>query len=424
MDTSPFLGIGLYVLAGLSGACFYLPLQRVKQWSWESFWMVYAVAGLILVPWGLAAVVSPNVLEVLRHTSWSTLGWCYLFGAMWGVGGLTWGLMIRYLGVGLGLAVGCGLCASAGTLIPPAVGGTLPALAEAPWGIATLVGVGIALLGIIATGAAGMSKERELSAEQKKAVVAEFDFRKGILVAIFSGITSAGMAFGLGAGHEIEQAALKTQPYTPELWKGIPVLVVVLLGGFTINFLWCVYLNVKNRSGGDYLKAGAPLLANVLLAALAGAVWCSQFALYKVADAKSADLSFAGWTVLMTSMIVFSTLLGIFLGEWRGVSGRTRSLLAGSLVLLVAALVSIGYGNYLKPDVTNGVLVKADAAALVVHTTDDADKTIPLGGKHIVLDGNRAAVADVTVPRKVTISRSNTTPSTIEIQTWPGGKTK
>jgi L-rhamnose-H+ transport protein len=349
MDKSPWIGVMLYMLGGLSGAVFYLPFKKVKHWAWESYWMIYAVAGLIFVPWLLVMIVSPNVLGVLQQASWETLLACYLFGMMWGVGGLTWGLMIRYLGVGLGLAIGCGLCASAGTLIPPLVRRELPTLAATDWGVATLVGVGIALLGIVMTGAAGMSKERELSEEQKKAAVAEFHFSKGLLVAVFSGIMSAGMAFGLGSGGEIEQSALVIQPATAPLWKGIPVLVVVLLGGFTVNFLWCLYLNLKNRTGGDYLKAGAPLLGNLLFAGAAGAIWCSQFAVYKMADAASDKLSFAGWTVFMSSMMIFSTLLGIFMKEWHGVSLRTKVLLAASLVILLASLVTIGYGNYLKP---------------------------------------------------------------------------
>ena len=345
MDTSPFLGILLYVLGGLSGAVFYLPFKKVKSWAWESYWMIYAIVGLVVVPWVLATIVSPKVLSILGQASWETLFWCYVFGAMWGVGGLTWGLMIRYLGVGLGLAVGCGLCASAGTLIPPLFLGEFGKLVAANWGLVTLAGVGVALVGIVVTGAAGMSKERELSEEQKKATVAEFDFSKGIVVAIFSGVMSAGMAFGLGAGGEIEKAAVAMN--TPEMWKGIPVLVVVLLGGFTVNFLWCLYLNVKNGTGGDYAKAAAPLASNLFLAGAAGAIWCSQFALYKVADAKSGDLKFAGWTVLMSSMIIFSSILGILLHEWKGSSPRTKWLLAASLVILVASLVIIGYGNYL-----------------------------------------------------------------------------
>jgi L-rhamnose-H+ transport protein len=363
MDLNPFIGIALYALGGLSGACFYLPFKGVRQWAWESYWMIYALSGLVLVPWALAFAVSPNVIAVLRQTSWQTLWRCYVFGAMWGVGGLSWGLMIRYLGVGLGLAIGCGVCASVGTLIPPLVSRELAGYAAVDWGLAVLAGVGIAVLGIVVSGAAGISKERELSAEQKKESVAEFDFRKGVPLAFFSGIMSAGMGFGLHAGAEIERTALDTQPATLQPWQGIPVLVVVLLGGFTVNFLWCLYLNLENRSVGDYIRSGAPLAANALLAAAAGAIWCSQFALFKVADAKSGpDIQFAGWTVLMSSMIIFSTLLGILLREWRGVSGRTKALVAAGLLLLITSLASIGYGNYLKNAVRPSAPVRVGAA--------------------------------------------------------------
>ena len=345
-QANPVVGLLLYVLGGLAGAVFYLPFKKVKGWAWESYWLVYAVVGLLAFPWVLAFVVSPRVLGILSATETRTLALCYLFGAMWGFGGLTWGLMIRYLGVGLGLAVGSGLCASAGTLIPPAFLGELGGLFRSASGQATLAGVLIALAGIVMVGMAGMSKERELPEEEKKKAVAEFDFRKGMTVAVFSGVMSAGMAFGLRSGGGIEQAAVAMG--TSAIWKGIPVLVVVLLGGLTVNAIWCLYLNAKNGTAGDYARAGAPLAANYQFAGLAGLVWCLQFVFFKIADAKIGELAFAGWTVLMSSQIVFSTLLGIGLGEWRGVSRRTRALLASSLAMLVLSLLVIGYGNKLK----------------------------------------------------------------------------
>ncbi|NWG14041.1 MAG: L-rhamnose/proton symporter RhaT [Acidobacteria bacterium] len=348
MAANPLLGVLLYVLGGAAGASFYLPFRKVKDWAWESYWMVYCLAGLIAVPWALAFAVSPNVVTVLRVAGSDTLLRCYLFGAMWGLGGLTWGLMIRYLGVGLGLAMGCGLCAATGTLVPPIFRGEFGALLSSRSGTATLIGVAVSLVGIVVVGAAGMAKERELPDEKKKEAVAEFNFRKGLIVAIFSGVMSAGMAFGLGGGAPIEQAALVTAPLTPAMWKGIPVLVVVLLGGFTVNFAWCLYLNLKNRTAGDYVKSDAPLLSNTAFAALAGAIWCSQFIFFKVADTKIGAYAFAGWTVLMSSAIFFSSLLGIVLGEWRGVSARTKRVLAAGLIILVVSLVIIGYGNYLK----------------------------------------------------------------------------
>jgi L-rhamnose-H+ transport protein len=348
MTANPVLGIFLYVLGGAAGASFYLPFKRVRNWAWESYWMVYGIVGLVLVPWALAFAVSPNVIAVLLATPRETLLRCCLFGAMWGVGGLTWGLMIRYLGVGLGLAIGSGLCAAAGTLIPPFVRGEFAYLVSSGSGVATLAGVAVSLAGIVVVGAAGMSKENELPGEKKREAVAEFNFRKGLVVAIFSGIMSAGMAFGLGGGASIEEAALRISPPTHPAWKGIPVLVVVLLGGFAVNFGWCFYLNVRNRTIRDYARPGAPLLSNHCWSALAGAIWCSQFIFFKVADTKISTYAFAGWTVLMSSMILFSSLLGIMIGEWRGVSRRTRRLLAGGLITLVVSLIIIGYGNYLR----------------------------------------------------------------------------
>ena len=344
MDTNPALGVTIFALGGLAGAVFYLPFKKVKNWAWESYWMIYAIAGLIVVPWVLALSTSPNVLAVLRQSPPKTLAYCFACGAMWGVGGFTWGLMIRYLGVGLGLAIGCGLCSAAGTLIPPVIAGNLASLTEPPAARAALVGVAVSLLGIILVGVAGMSKENELPEEEKKKAVAEYNFRKGILVAIFSGLTSSGMSFGLQGGSKIEELAQVTAPITSTTWKGMPVLVVVLAGGFVINFLYCFYLNVTNKTLGDYGKKDTPLLGNVVFAGLAGAIWCCQFICFKTGEPAMGKTAYIGWAVLMASAILFSTLLGILLGEWKGTSSR----LAAGLALLIASSVVAGYSGYLK----------------------------------------------------------------------------
>ncbi len=354
MDVTPLLGILMYVIGGATGASFYLPFKKVKGWAWESYWLVYAVAGLVVVPWVLALAMSPNVLSVLGATPAKTLLLCYLFGAMWGAGGLTWGLMIRYLGVGLGVAIGCGLASVVGTLVPPLFLGQFQELVDKPGGTsaltAWLVGVAVSLLGIVITGAAGMSKEREMSEAAKKAAVAEFNFSKGIAVAIFSGVMSAGMAFGIQTAKQtIVPLTHSVAPVTPQTWEGLPGLVVVLFGGFTVNIVWCVLLNVKNRTGGDYLKAHAPLAANAILSALAGVLWYSQMVFYTVGDSKIGAFSFSGWSVFMSSQIIFSTFWGMALLEWKGTSPRTQKLLAAGLAVLILSLVVIGYGNSLKP---------------------------------------------------------------------------
>ncbi|MBN1422616.1 MAG: L-rhamnose/proton symporter RhaT [Planctomycetes bacterium] len=351
MEASMY-GVLMYVLGGAMGASFYLPFKKVKGWAWESYWFIYCVVALLIVPWILAVTQSPNVFQVLSATPWSRIGYCYLFGAMWGIGGLTWGLGIRYLGFGLGLALACGSCAGFGTLLPPLFDGPFPGkvpeLLDSWHGRATLAGVAISLLGIVIVGLAGMSKERELSEEQKKAAVAEANFKKGVVFAVFAGIMSAGMEFGFRAGDGIKKLATETEPATPEFWLGLPVLVIILLGGFTVNGIWCLFLNAKNKTGGDYKKVGLSLIPNYVLSALAGVIWYGQMLLYTVGDTNIGEYKYSGWSIIMSSQIIFSTLLGIALLEWKGSSGRTRKLMAVGLAFLVVSLAVIGYGNYLE----------------------------------------------------------------------------
>ena len=258
--------------------------------------------------------------------------------------------MIRYLGVGLGLAIGCGLCSAAGTLVPPILAGNIGSLSGTPSANVSLVGVAVSLVGIVLVGMAGMSKESELPEEVKKKAVAEYNFKKGITVAIFSGLMSSGMSMGLQGGAKLEALAQTVAPITSASWRGMPVLVVVLFGGFVVNGLWCLYLNAKNKTSGDYTNTAAPLAGNLLFAGLAGAIWCSQFICFKTGEPAMGKMAYIGWAVLMASAILFSTLLGIFLGEWKGTSGRTRGLLAIGLVLLLSSAVLAGYSGKLSQE--------------------------------------------------------------------------
>lgn len=347
LSTNPALGITLFVLGGLAGAVFYLPLKKVKDWAWESYWLFYALFALLIVPVGVSLVKAPNTIAVLKAAPGRELWYCYLCGAAWGFGGLTWGLMIRYLGVGLGLAVGCGLCSAAGTIVPKICKGEVSQLFAPGAGIVSLIGVLVSLGGIVLVGLAGMSKEKELPEAEKKKAVAEYNFGKGMLVAVFSGLMSAALGFGLVGGETIEKLALTINPPTPVAWKGMPVLVMALLGGFTVNFLWCLFLNARNKTFGDYTKKGAPILPNILLGAIAGAIWVCQFVAFKTGEPQMGHQGYVGWAVLMASSIMFSGLLGLFLGEWKGTSRRTRGLLVAGLVVLLGSAILSGYSGKL-----------------------------------------------------------------------------
>ena len=327
------IGTLICAAGGIAGAVFALPFRGIRGWRYESYWFVYAIAGLVLFPLALGALTCPALAKVIGETDGATLARCFGFGALWGLGGLTWGLMIRYLGIGLGLAIGCGLCSATGTLIPPIVTGHASDLVKDTPSIVTLASVVVSLVGIVLVGLAGKFKEGELDEEAKKKAVAEFDFKKGMIVAVFSGIASAGMNFGLQGGASMEAAAKAAG--VGDAWVGMPVLVVVLWGGFAVNAAWCLWQNAKNRSFGDYAKvfSAAPLLA-----ALAGVIWACQFACQKIGEPAMGDIRYISFAVVMGSCVLFSSLLGVFLGEWKGTGVKTRGALVAGLLVLAASI--------------------------------------------------------------------------------------
>jgi len=251
--------------------------------------------------------------------------------------------MVRYLGIGLGLAIGCGLCAATGTLIPPIVQGHAADLVKDAGAVVVLAGVVGSLLGIVLVGCAGKLKEGELDEEAKKKAVAEFDFKKGIVVAVFSGIASAGMNFGLQGGAALEQAAKDAG--VAASWAGMPVLVVVLWGGFAVNAAWCLWQNAKRGSFGDYAPRSPSFAPDLLLASLAGVVWACQFACQKIGEPAMGGMRYISFAIVMGSCVLFSTVVGIVTGEWRGTSAKTRGCLALGTLILVVSFVVISLGS-------------------------------------------------------------------------------
>ena len=372
MIPNPFLGVVFHWLGGLASGSFYVPYKGVRRWSWETYWLVGGFFSWIICPWTLAFILTQDLPGVLHQQSASTLWWTYFFGALWGFGGLTFGLTMRYLGMSLGMGVALGYCAAFGTLLPPVfksfiasipVPETLGQIASSLPGQITLAGVGVCLLGIGIAAFAGLTKEREMPIEEKKKAIAEFNFRKGVMVATFSGIMSACFAFALTAGNPIGAASLAAG--TSTLWSGLPKLVVVLLGGFTTNFVWCAILNIRNRTGYQYLagrirpehlaEGGAPspdlsvpVLRNYLFSALAGTTWYFQFFFYTMGETQMGKFAFASWTLHMASIIIFSTMWGWIFHEWKGSSRKAHLLITGGIATLILSTFVIGFGTYLK----------------------------------------------------------------------------
>jgi L-rhamnose-H+ transport protein len=293
---------------------------------------------------------------VLCQAPRATLLWPIFFGILWGFGGLTYGLTMRYLGLSLGMAVVLGLCTVFGTLIPPLFAGDFAAkLLDTASGRIVLLGLAVTTAGIVVVALAGHRKDAALSPEQKAAAVAEFDFKRGILVATFSGVMSSCFAFGLAAGEPIKplSAAAGTGP----LWTGLPVLCLVMLGGLVTNGLWCFYLIARNKSAAEWIGRPGPaadadgrrppLLANFLLCAFGGTLWYFQFFFYTMGESQMGRFGFSSWTLHMASIIIFGTLWGFAFREWKDAAASVKWTVWSGVGLLVLATVIIGYGNSL-----------------------------------------------------------------------------
>jgi L-rhamnose-H+ transport protein len=347
MVPNPALGVVFHWIGGFSSASFYVPYKRIRGWGWEVFWLAGGLFSWLIAPWFFAAVRTHDLLGVLAATPRETLAWCWFWGAMWGFGGLTFGLTMRYLGLSLGMAVALGLTTVIGTMGPPIFHGTIGEIAAKTSGQLTLLGIAITLAGIIVVARAGQAKSAEMNEDSTQGV-AEFDLKKGLMIAIFSGCLSGCFAWGLDAGQPIRDLTLAAG--TDPLSQGLPVLCVVLLGGLTTNALWCAYLIIKHRSAGQFIGATAtpvPLLRNWLWAALGGTLWYGQFFFYTMGESQMGKYGFSSWTLHMASIILFSTLWGFALKEWLGASTRTRRLVWGGIGVLIGATVIIGGGNML-----------------------------------------------------------------------------
>ncbi|WP_263384430.1 L-rhamnose/proton symporter RhaT [Granulicella arctica] len=382
MGTNPFIGVIFHWIGGFASATNFIPFRGIKRWSWEIYWLIQGFAAWIIAPIVLASIFVPHLFTILHAAPHNALVYAFVWGILWGMGGLTFGLAIRYLGIALGYAIALGLCTAFGTLLPPLFHGQLGAIAHETSGQIILAGVAVCILAVAVNGAAGVSKEREITTEEKlEAGEADFSFAKGLAVAIFAGIMSSCFAFGLDAGAPIARIA-KAQlaaSHRLDLWQNLPVLVVVLWGGFLTNFVWSAILILKNRSIGQFTGASGTnpmrsaatrgdtlidwdprniaaferltprtLTLNYILAILAGVIWYFQFFFYSMGQTKMGKYDFSSWALHMASIIIFATLWGLVLREWKGTSTRTKLLVATGLFLLIASTVIIGYGNYVK----------------------------------------------------------------------------
>jgi L-rhamnose-H+ transport protein len=337
-------GIIIIAIGSFGQSSSYVPINKVKNWSWESFWLTQGVFAWLIFPLlgALLAVPSGHSLgEILRSgdgAAWKALG----FGVLWGVGGLTFGLSMRYLGVALGQSIALGTCSAFGTIIPAIMAGTNLFQGK---GLVLLIAVCIAIAGIATIGYAGSLRAKNMTEEQKRAAIKDFALGKGLLVALLAGVMSACFSLGLEAGKPLADAA--SLMGAKKLFVTLPATLMVTLGGFMTNALYCIFQNIKNKTLKDYYKVpGKIILNNLLFCCLAGVLWYSQFfglAIGKSFFTEGSIIMIFSWSILMSLNVTFSNVWGIILKEWKGVSKTTMTVLIIGLIVLIFSTFVINF---------------------------------------------------------------------------------
>ena len=363
MAPNAFLGVLLHAIGGFAAGSFYIPFKKVTGWAWETYWLTGGLFIWVFCPILAAVLTIPELTQVYREAPPAVLVTTFLGGVGWGIGHLTFGLSLRYLGMSLGMGLALGFCTFFGALVPPLFKGTFLELFRETSGRFSLGGLGVCLGGVFFCSWAGMSKERELSNEAKQETIAEFNFSKGVWVAFFAGVMSACFAFGIELGDPLQRLA--AEHGAQDINANNAPLLLILMGGGIANIIGCVWLNVHNKTSYDYIDRTTPLLTNYVFCAIAGIVAYAEFIFFGMGETQMGKFSvFASWPIHMAFIILFSNMWGIIFHEWKGTSPRTRVLLTIGLVALVVSTMISSYGSYLKEHETS-------TPSIAIGATDD-----------------------------------------------------
>jgi L-rhamnose-H+ transport protein len=339
--SSVVVGIGWHVVGAAAAASFYAPIEKVKKWSWETTWVVAGVFSWILLPLLVSLILLPHFLSYYAGIPGHVLALTFLFGCMWGIGNINYGLTMRYLGMSLGIGVAIGVTLVVGTLIPPMVDGRLEYLFTSRTGLFTIAGIILAVIGIAIVSWAGHQKEQRMGIRTE-----EFNVRKGLLLAVLCGIFSSGMSFAIDAARPMALAAQHAG--VKALYAALPSYVVIMGGGALINFGYCFFrlgfrkdLSLRR----DLSEPRRILMVNGCMAASGGIMWYFQFFFYAWGAANiPAHLSFINWMLHMSLYVLFGGLAGLALGEWRNARGRPVRLLWVGMIIIIAAANLVGLG--------------------------------------------------------------------------------
>ena len=345
MEANVFLGIALHAVGGIAAATCFVPQKGTTRWSYQSFWLLMCLFSWLIMPIVVAYLTVPDLMEVIKESPVDSIRDTFLLGAVYGFGGMAFGVAIRHIGFSLTYSIAIGISAVLGTVIPAILDGTLISNFDKPGGGVVLAGFAVSLLGVGLCGLAGSMKERELAGTDSS-----FDLKKGLGLVLLAGVLSAIFGVSLAKGAPIDKIAAN---HGAEHFQGNAKFIFAMGGAFFTNLIWWSIVHTRKTSWGEYTaipsekKGSGTIGSHYIFGMMAGVLWYLQFFFYGLGHVRMGDNEFISWGIHMAMLIFFSFGIGLILKEWKGLSGKTTGTLLIGLVILLVSFGLITYGGYI-----------------------------------------------------------------------------
>ena len=331
-------GLILILVAGIFQGTWALGVKRSEPLSWEALWAPFSLIGMIIIPFVWVSIVIPDLRAVIEAVPSKVIWTPFIFGATWGIGAVTFGLAIKYIGMSLSYGINMGIASTIGALIPFFQLDNL----QSNLVVAVVGGSVVVVIGIILITRAGILREK-YQGKNEDQIVKEGHTRIGIILALIGGLSTAAFNVGFNAALPVVDVAVEMGATTAN--GSLIAWLFVLSGGFILNFAYAVFLLIKNKSYKTYAAKGSG--KGILVMVITAIAWFAAIGIYGQGAAVMGELGpIAGWIMFMALALIVSNIWGLRTGEWKGMKVPLKYLYAGNIILILSWII-LGWANTL-----------------------------------------------------------------------------
>lgn len=334
-----FFPLLLVIVASLFLGSFGLGMKYMNPLPWEAWWLVHSVVGMLIFPLAWALITVPTLFTVISSSPPAAIQSGMLFGFLWGIGGMLFGVSVRHVGVSITYGIVMGLAGAAGSLIPLAQIENVTSNPALPYVVG---GVLVMLVGVAICCAAGVKRERlAAGATTEQNSAAAKASKVGLFIAITSGVLSSLINVGFSNAAPVADQAVRAGALTRN--SALAAWVVVLLGAAVMNVGYASFKLTRNKTWGSFATPGS---GKAYMWAVGSALlWFGSLGIYGQGATLMGPIGpVIGWPILLGLSLIASNALGFFTGEWKNAGGPFRLMIGGIAILIVACAI-IGYAN-------------------------------------------------------------------------------